>query len=85
LATGSGKSLVQYLLIRILLLTNKKILLIVPNISLVNQMKNDFKDWDENNDGKLDKTEYSNLIYHRMDANQDGIISKTEFNNTQMN
>jgi len=44
--TGSGKSLVIYTLIRFLLgVCEGKILLIVPNISLVNQMFSDFKEY----------------------------------------
>jgi len=42
-ATGSGKSLVIYSLIRFIMgMTDKKILLVVPNVSLTNQMFNDF-------------------------------------------
>jgi len=41
--TGSGKSLVIYCLIRWILNENKKIILVVPNISLVEQMYSDFK------------------------------------------
>ena len=44
--TGSGKSLVIYSIIRFILgIAQGKILLIVPNVSLVNQMFNDFKDY----------------------------------------
>ena len=47
-ATGSGKSLVIYCIIRYLYHIDKKLLLIVPNVSLVEQMFGDFKDygWD---------------------------------------
>jgi len=46
LAVNSGKSFVIYLLIRYLLEnTDKKILLIVPNITLTNQMFSDFKEY----------------------------------------
>lgn len=56
-ATGSGKSLIVFMIIRILLkqvYENQKILIIVPSISLVTQMFNDFIDysavskWDTN-------------------------------------
>jgi hypothetical protein len=44
--TGSGKSVIIYLLIRHWLDSHdKKILLIVPNLSLVNQMKSDILDY----------------------------------------
>lgn len=58
-ATGLGKSLSIYVLIRfILATTNKKILLIVPTINLVKQMFNDFKEygWDS-------CSSYISLIY----------------------
>jgi superfamily II DNA or RNA helicase len=44
-ATGSGKSILAYSIIRFLLGIDKKILLIVPNVSLVNQMFSDMKDY----------------------------------------
>jgi len=45
-ATGSGKSLVIYSLIRFMMgVTDKKILLVVPNVSLTTQMFNDFIDY----------------------------------------
>ena len=44
-ATSSGKSLMIYITIRFLLTLNKNIVLIVPSISLVNQMYNDFIDY----------------------------------------
>jgi len=48
--TGSGKSLVIYSIIRFILgIAHGKILLIVPNVSLVNQMKSDFKDYNWKN------------------------------------
>ena len=44
--TGSGKSLVIYSIIRFILgIAKGKILLIVPNVSLVNQMFSDFQDY----------------------------------------
>lgn len=44
--TGSGKSLIIYSIIRYILeVTQGKILLVVPNITLVNQMFTDFKDY----------------------------------------
>ncbi len=49
LATSSGKSLIIYCLIRYLIAKNKKILIIVPNVSLVEQLFSDFKNdygWD---------------------------------------
>ena len=43
LATSSGKSLIIYSLVRYLIAKNKKIILIVPSISLVEQLYSDFK------------------------------------------
>ena len=47
--TGSGKSLIIYILMRFLLekLENKKILVIVPTTSLVEQMYTDFEEYSE--------------------------------------
>lgn len=49
LATSSGKSLIIYCLLRYLIAMNKNIIVIVPNISLVEQLFSDFKNdygWD---------------------------------------
>lgn len=49
--TGSGKSLIIYLLMRYLLeKTNKKVLVIVPTTSLVQQMYSDFEDYSQLDD-----------------------------------
>jgi len=56
--TGSGKSLILYILTRYLLdyiPKDKKILLIVPTVSLVSQMHSDFKDYSSNNKWNCDK------------------------------
>jgi superfamily II DNA or RNA helicase len=55
--TGSGKSLILYVLARYLLdcLKNKKILLIVPTVSLVSQMYSDFEDYSSNNKWNIDE------------------------------
>ncbi|HIE64057.1 MAG TPA: DEAD/DEAH box helicase, partial [Candidatus Poseidoniales archaeon] len=47
--TGSGKSLIIYSLIRWLQAHDKKILLIVPNISLLSQMSSDFDEYSVDN------------------------------------
>ncbi len=49
--TGSGKSLIIYSLVRYHVSQNRKILLITPNVSLVEQMFKDFQDygWDAEN------------------------------------
>ncbi len=44
-ATGAGKSLIIYSLIRYLMAEGKKIMLVVPSVSLVNQMYSDFVDY----------------------------------------
>lgn len=50
--TGSGKSLILYLLCRSL--TDKNILITVPNISLVTQLFSDFKDYSKHNGWDVD-------------------------------
>lgn len=47
LATGAGKSSVMYLMVRYMLskYPDKKILIVVPSITLVNQLYSDFKDY----------------------------------------
>lgn len=50
--TGSGKSLMLYLLVRSL--PNQKTLIIVPTISLVSQLFSDFKDYSKNNGWDVD-------------------------------
>ena len=50
--TGSGKSMIIYSLVRLygdILEDSKKILIIVPTISLVSQMYNDFEDYSQKN------------------------------------
>lgn len=44
-ATGSGKSIIAYSIIRFFLGLDKKILLVVPNINLTEQMFSDFHDY----------------------------------------
>jgi len=61
--TGSGKSLIIYLLIRYYLENNdKKILVIVPTTSLVQQMCTDFKDY-ATFDKSFDSDELCHMIY----------------------
>lgn len=43
--TGSGKSLIIYTIIRYMIANSKKVILVVPNVSLVNQMYSDFVDY----------------------------------------
>lgn len=47
--TGSGKSLILYTLIRWHLENSRKVLLITPSVSLVEQMYSDFQDYSSNN------------------------------------
>ena len=73
LATGSGKSLIIYIIIRYLILLNKKILIIVPSVSLVNQLLSDFK-----NDYKWSEVEkYVTILYsgQKIDLNKMVLIS----------
>lgn len=44
-ATNSGKSLIQYVISRVLLDANKKVLIIVPSVFLVDQIYKDFRDY----------------------------------------
>lgn len=54
--TASGKSLIIYLIIRYLMQTCKRGLLIVPNVSLVAQMYKDFDDYSVNNGFEVSET-----------------------------
>jgi len=63
--TGSGKSLMIYSLVRYYAATSKKILIIVPTTSLVEQMVNDFIDYGWSAD------EYVHKIYGGKDKNTD--------------
>lgn len=65
-ATGSGKSLSIYCSIRYLLKNNKQVLLVVPNISLVEQMYSDFKDY-----GWMDIDDYAVRLYSNKIKNFD--------------
>jgi len=59
--TASGKSLIIYSIIRFVFgIVEGKILLIVPNISLVNQMFSDFKEY-----GWYHADTYCSLIFHK--------------------
>lgn len=77
--TGSGKSLVLYVIIRsllpILLKTKQKIVLIVPTTNLVEQMYTDFQDYSTNNKWSVEK--YCHRIYqgHEKTTNKPIIIS----------
>lgn len=59
--TGSGKSLIIYTLSRWLLEKDKKIIVVVPTTSLVEQMYDDFKDYSTVNEWKVD--DYCHRLY----------------------
>ena len=61
--TGSGKSMMIYSIVRYYVATGKKILLVVPTTSLVEQMIKDFKDYGWNAE------EYCHTIYSGKDKN----------------
>jgi superfamily II DNA or RNA helicase len=61
--TGSGKSLMIYSIVRYYVASGKKILLVVPTTSLVEQMIKDFKDYGWNAD------EHCHTIYSGKDKN----------------
>lgn len=67
-ATGSGKSYLLYILSRYLQHVNEQVLLVVPDVGLVNQMYNDFKDY-----AQADKEHLKDFdnIYHKIFAGQD--------------
>lgn len=59
-ATGSGKSLIQYIIMRWMGHHGKKGLLIVPNVGLAEQMMNDFREY---NMGEQNMEDMVHLIY----------------------
>lgn len=59
--TGSGKSLIIYLLVRWFCLHGKKMILVVPSVNLVQQMYNDFKDYALTQDWNVE--DYCQEIY----------------------
>lgn len=58
LATGAGKSVIQYAMIRYLMAMGENILLVVPTVSLVEQMFSDFREY-----GWSNAQDNCNLIY----------------------
>lgn len=75
LCTSGGKSAIIYSIIRFILAAyeESKILLIVPNINLVNQMFSDFQDYGWESHGKYISTIYSKS--HNIDWDKPVIIS----------
>lgn len=73
--TSSGKSLVLYAIIRYLLNNNNKILLLVPNVSLIHQMVSDFSDYSLLN--KFDSENNIHVLYsgQEKDSNKPLYIS----------
>lgn len=67
--TGSGKSLLQYMIFMYLLKKGKRGLLIVPRAALVEQMYSDFEDYSTNN-GK-DMSKYCHRVYAGKDKDVD--------------
>lgn len=67
--TGSGKSLLQYMIFMYLMKQGKRGLLIVPRSALVEQMYSDFEDYSEKN-GK-DMAKYCHRVYAGKDKNVD--------------
>lgn len=53
-ATGSGKSLIIYALARYMITADEKVLIIVPSVSLVNQLQSDFKEYSQINEWDVD-------------------------------
>lgn len=48
-ATSAGKSLVSYILARYMVAAGGKVLVIVPSVTLVNQLRSDFEEYSQNN------------------------------------
>ena len=67
--TGSGKSLLQYMIFMYLLKKGKRGLLIVPRAALVEQMYSDFEDYSSKN-GK-DMSKYCHRVYAGKDKDVD--------------
>lgn len=59
--TSSGKSLIIYSIVRILIESGKKILLITPTTMLVDQLLNDFKNYEVNDDFGIEN--YTHKVY----------------------
>ena len=75
--TASGKSLIIYLIIRYLLQTCKRGLLIVPNVSLVAQMYKDFDDYSINNDFEVSEVIHTIHQGKTKDSNSAGLYVST--------
>lgn len=73
--TASGKSLIIYSIIRILIESGKKILLITPNSVLVDQLLNDFKQYEQYDDFGIEN--YTHKVYagHEKTSNKQLVIS----------
>lgn len=68
---NSGKSIIQFLLmLELSKITEKKILMIVPNISLVTQLFQDFKDYSENNGYDVDSNVHMIMGGREKNANK---------------
>lgn len=67
-ATGSGKSMLLYLISRYLISKDEQVLLVVPDVGLVNQMYNDFKEYAEADEEHL--KDFDNT-YHKIYSGQD--------------
>ena len=72
--TGSGKSLIIYMFIRWFLseYPNEKLMLVVPNVHLVNQMYHDFEDYSSKNLWNVEK--YCKKIYSGQDKSFESSI-----------
>ena len=71
--TGSGKSLIIYMLMRYYLEhieSNKKVLIVVPTTSLVTQMYNDFADYSSQSDWDVEKN------CHKVFAGREKLVKK---------
>ena len=76
--TGSGKSLIIYMFIRWFLSEhpNEKLMLVVPNVSLVHQMHQDFEEYSSKNSWDTEK--YCQKVYSGQDKNfQSSVIITT--------
>lgn len=82
-ATSSGKSLIIYGIIRYLNSKDLKGLLIVPNLSLINQMQSDFMNYSSKDSWDMDKNVH--LIYQGQNKNTEKPIVFSTWQSLQQN
>jgi superfamily II DNA or RNA helicase len=79
--TSSGKSLIIYSLVRWHLQSNKKIIIVVPNVQLVTQLFEDFGDYSSEIDWNVSK--FCHKIYSGQEKNSDKLVTITTWQSMQ--